>query len=107
MNNIYNLLVNKIKAEYIRIAKRQHAKYGNHLGESSCAERIAEVLAQAVEDKQLDPHNALKMCQPFAKAEYGEYGLTPGNVCSILEKYVPNAWYRFNTMEPKLDYIDR
>jgi hypothetical protein len=99
-------LAEKIRNEYRKIAKRQHARFGNHLGESNCAEAIASVLAKAVEDTKLSPSNALKMCQPFAKAEYGEYGLTPGTVYPILSKYVSDHWYRSN-MEVKLTYIDR
>lgn len=101
------LIAEKIESEYRRIAKKQNEKYGNRLGESSCSMIIAEVLNQAIQDKQLTMKDAMKMCYPFAKAEYGECGLTPGHVSSILEKYISNKWYAFNTMEPKLVYIDR
>lgn len=101
------LLTTKIDSAYQKIAERQNAKYGNRLGESACAVTIAEVLDKAITDKQLTLEDAKKMCPAFAKAEYCEYGLTPGVVSPILEKYVKNSWYRFNEMEPKLVYIDR
>jgi hypothetical protein len=74
---------------YATVARAQHCRYGNPIGEAPDPTILLELLEQLKASEKITGHQARKICTALGKKAYGEVGLTPGTVGAALQKTLP------------------
>jgi hypothetical protein len=74
---------------YNAIAAKQHAKYGNPIGEAP--PHVPNALHNAIASGAITEAQARKLATKLGRKAYGEYGLTSGVVSMVVEDVIPRG----------------